>query len=107
MQLTVEAAKPAGKPVCLCGELGGYPLATPILIGLGIDEISVSPATVHTLAGRIRLLNYEECRVFVDKLLVEAVSPEEVKRMTLHFLAERQLIDPFSESNLRPMKSEL
>jgi phosphotransferase system enzyme I (PtsI) len=105
MQLTVEAAKPHGKPVCLCGELGSYPLATPILIGLGIDEISVSPSQVHTLAGRIRLLNYSDCRQFVDKILSDAVSPEEVKRLTLHFLAERQLIDPFSEANLRPISS--
>lgn len=105
MQMTIEAAKPLGKPVCLCGELGGYPLATPILLGLGIDEISVSPSQVHTLAGRIRLLNYGECQTFVTKLLAEAVSPEEVKRLTLHFLAERQLIDPFSEANLRPMPS--
>jgi phosphotransferase system enzyme I (PtsI) len=105
METTVDAARAHKKPVCLCGELGAYPLATPILLGLGIDEISVSPSQVHTLAGRIRLLQYEDCQKFVKKLLADATTPDEVKRMTLHFLAERQLIDPFSEANLRPVPS--
>ncbi|MHB8392813.1 MAG: phosphoenolpyruvate--protein phosphotransferase, partial [Acidobacteriaceae bacterium] len=39
IQGTVDAAKRGGKPVSICGELGSYPLATPILVGLGMDEI--------------------------------------------------------------------
>ena len=98
---TVDAAKEAGKPVSICGELGGYPLATPVLAGIGIDEISVSPSTIRSLASRLRLLNFSECRTLAERILQECVSPEEVKRRILEFLSERQLIDIFSETTLR------
>jgi phosphotransferase system enzyme I (PtsI) len=101
ISLTVEAAKRGGKSVSICGELGGYPLATPLLIGLGVGEISVAPATVRALANRIKLLNYAECKDLAERVLTHCYSPEEVKRMILQFLTERKLIDPFSETNLR------
>ncbi|MFI5202070.1 MAG: putative PEP-binding protein, partial [Candidatus Kapaibacterium sp.] len=101
IQLTVEAGKRAGKPVSICGELGSYPLATPILVGMGIDEISVSPTAVRSLAARLRLLHYEECKALADRVIANCISPEEVKRQILQFLSERQLIDVFSETTLR------
>ncbi len=101
IQSTVEAGKRAGKPVSICGELGGYPLATPILTGMGIDEISVSPSAIRSLATRLRLLNFSECQMLANGILRECVSPEEVKRRILQFLSERQLIDVFSETTLR------
>ena len=101
IEIIVQAGKHDNTPVSICGELGSYPLATPILVGFGIGEISVAPSQVRSLAARIRLLKYSECKTLVDKILAEAFSPEEVKRQILHFLTERQLIDPFSETNLR------
>lgn len=45
----------AGKPVCVCGELGGDPLAAPVLIGLGLRKLSMSISSVaavkRALAG--------------------------------------------------------
>jgi hypothetical protein len=43
---TVQAAHAAGKWVGMCGEMAGDPDVTPILIGLELDELSVSPALV-------------------------------------------------------------
>ena len=101
IQLTTETAKRHGKPICICGELGGNPLATPVLIGLGIDEISVAPGAVRGLATRTRRLNYEECKALVQRIFATATSGEDVKRQVLQFLNERELIDAFSELNLR------
>jgi phosphocarrier protein FPr len=42
----IEAAHAAGKWVGLCGELAGRPEAIPILLGLGLDEFSMSPAAI-------------------------------------------------------------
>ncbi|MDP4198485.1 MAG: phosphoenolpyruvate--protein phosphotransferase [Bacteroidota bacterium] len=102
IQMTADAARRGGKPVSICGELGSNPLATPILIGMGISEMSVVPTDVRSLATRVRLLRYDECRPLVDKILESSVSAEEVKRQILHFLHERELIDRFSQSALRP-----
>jgi phosphoenolpyruvate-protein kinase (PTS system EI component) len=42
--MTVEAAHSHGKWVGICGELAGDPQAVPILIAMGVDELSMSPA---------------------------------------------------------------
>ncbi len=102
IKLTVDAGKRGGKPVSICGELGSYPLATPLLVGMGIAEISVAPSSVRALATRLRLLNHAECKELTSSILASSVSPEDVKREILQFLSERQLIDLFSESTLRP-----
>ena len=102
IRMTVEAGKRAGKSVSLCGELGSYPLATPILVGMGIEEISVSPSAVRSLSARLKLLKYEDCKNLADDVLSNSVSPEDVKRKILQFFTERHLIDLFSETSLHP-----
>ncbi|MGB5849008.1 MAG: phosphoenolpyruvate--protein phosphotransferase, partial [Ignavibacteriaceae bacterium] len=42
----VDDAKLAGKPVSLCGEMAADTLAMPLLVGLGLDSLSISPATI-------------------------------------------------------------
>ncbi len=49
-----EAAHAAGKWVGVCGELGGDALALPILLGLGIDELSMTPAMIPQAKAVIR-----------------------------------------------------
>jgi len=102
IRMTAEAGKRAGKSVSLCGELGSYPLATPILVGMGIEEFSVSPTAVRSLSSRIKLLKYEECKQLADDVLANSTSTDEVKRKILQFFSERQLIDLFSETTLHP-----
>ncbi len=46
VQQTVQAAHAAGISVGLCGELAADTLATPILLGLGLDELSVNPQSI-------------------------------------------------------------
>lgn len=50
-----ERFKQAGKPICICGELGGDPLAAPVLVGLGMRKLSMSLSSVaavkRALAG--------------------------------------------------------
>ncbi len=51
----VQQFNQAGKPVCVCGELGGDPLAAPVLVGLGLRKLSMSLSSVaavkRALAG--------------------------------------------------------
>jgi phosphocarrier protein FPr len=59
---TAEAAHAAGKWVGVCGELGADPLAVPILVGLGVDELSVSVPAIPTVKAQIRSLTLAQCR---------------------------------------------
>jgi phosphoenolpyruvate-protein phosphotransferase (PTS system enzyme I) len=102
--MTVKAAKDEGKQLSVCGELGAYALATPVLIGMGIDEISVSPSHVAALARRIRLVDKKECETLAERILNEATTHEEVKQFILAFLSERKLLAPFSESVVSPTR---
>jgi phosphotransferase system enzyme I (PtsI) len=46
IRMTVEAAHAHGKWVGICGELAGDPQAIPVLVALGADELSMSPAKI-------------------------------------------------------------
>jgi multiphosphoryl transfer protein len=59
---TAEAAHAVGKWVGVCGELGADPQAVPILIGLGVDELSVSVPAIPTVKAQIRSLSRTECQ---------------------------------------------
>ncbi|WP_223458638.1 phosphoenolpyruvate--protein phosphotransferase [Pseudomonas sp. GL-RE-19] len=48
--------------VGVCGALASDPLATPVLIGLGVSELSVSPVQVGEIKDRVRHLDASECR---------------------------------------------
>jgi multiphosphoryl transfer protein len=54
---TAEAAHQYGKRVDVCGELGSDAAAIPILIGLGVDELSVSIPAVPTVKAQVRTLS--------------------------------------------------
>lgn len=59
---TTAAAHVAGKWVGVCGELGADPLAVPILIGLGVDELSISVPAIPGVKAQIRSLSLAECQ---------------------------------------------
>jgi phosphoenolpyruvate-protein kinase (PTS system EI component) len=54
MRRTIDAAHEAGITVEICGEAAGEPELTPLLIGLGVDELSVSPARLDAVRDAIR-----------------------------------------------------
>jgi len=56
----INAGHKNGKWVGICGELAGNPLATALLIGLGMDELSVVPAVLPEIKKIIRSLRYTD-----------------------------------------------
>lgn len=77
---TIKCAHEKGKWVGLCGEFAGEPLAVPILLGLGLDEFSMSPARIPVIKQIIRKLDGETCKAIAQKAL-QALTPEEVKEI--------------------------
>ncbi|MCA9951595.1 MAG: phosphoenolpyruvate--protein phosphotransferase [Anaerolineales bacterium] len=73
---TVEAAHAAGKWVGVCGELGADPQAVPILVGIGVDELSVSVPAIAPVKAQIRSLTLPEARVEAQRALACASAAE-------------------------------
>jgi len=79
---TIEAGRGAGIDVALCGELAADPLATPLLLGLGLEEFSVSGPLIPELKRAISLWSVPE----VEGVAREALamdSCESVRRLLL------------------------
>jgi phosphoenolpyruvate-protein kinase (PTS system EI component) len=55
-----EAAAHAGVPLEVCGEAASDPITAPLLIGAGVDELSVGAARVGTVRGWVRALSFAE-----------------------------------------------
>ncbi len=68
LRLTVEAARKHDIHVGVCGEMAGDPLSVPILIGLGIDEFSVSPNVIPEVKRIIRSVTFDECRALLRRV---------------------------------------
>ncbi|KVM61354.1 PTS glucose transporter subunit IIA [Burkholderia ubonensis] len=69
IDIAVRGAEKHGKWVGVCGALGGDPLAVPILVGLGVTELSVDPVSVPGIKARVRRLDYPLCRQRAQDLL--------------------------------------
>ncbi|SFP61469.1 phosphocarrier protein [Pseudomonas sp. NFPP07] len=66
---TCAGAARHGRWVGVCGALASDPLATPVLIGLGVSELSVSPPQVGEIKERVRQLDAAQCRRLSHDLL--------------------------------------
>ncbi|OQR37090.1 phosphoenolpyruvate--protein phosphotransferase [Pseudomonas sp. T] len=66
---TCAGAARHGRWVGVCGALASEVLATPVLIGLGVQELSVSPGLVGEIKARVRELDAEDCRQRSQELL--------------------------------------
>ncbi|MCX5786181.1 MAG: phosphoenolpyruvate--protein phosphotransferase [Elusimicrobia bacterium] len=60
--IVVEAARARGKTVAVCGGLAGDPRGIPLLIGLGVTELSVNAPAVPSVKAAVRRLKLEDCR---------------------------------------------
>ena len=74
-----RAAHDAGIPIEVCGEAASDPLMLPILVGLGVDELSVGAAQVGSVRVRTRGLRFEDVGRLASSAL-ELSSAEEVQR---------------------------
>ena len=66
---TADAGRQAGIPVSLCGELAGEPLYIPILLGFGLDSLSMNPLAVPRVKKIIRNANMDESKDYLKKVL--------------------------------------
>ncbi|MBM7854808.1 phosphotransferase system enzyme I (PtsI) [Desulfohalotomaculum tongense] len=72
----IDSSHDNGKWTGMCGEMAGDPLAAPILVGMGIDELSMSAASIPQVKRIIRSLSLEEAKGIVEKVFKMESSQE-------------------------------
>jgi phosphotransferase system enzyme I (PtsI) len=79
LKYIIKSGKEAGLKTTICGEMAADPLAIPLLIGLGLESISVSPAAILTARKIIRNISYSEVEKLADRCL-ELNSEEAIRK---------------------------
>ncbi len=69
VRTTIENAHARGIPVAMCGELAGDPLATVVLLGLGLDSFSMGPIGIPLIKRILRSVGSMEAEAFVRTLM--------------------------------------
>jgi len=84
IQLTVKGAHTRGKWVGMCGEFAGEPSAIPLLIGLGLDELSMNPRQIPAAKALIRKVSAARCQELAAQAL-QAQSAQQVEALCKNF----------------------
>jgi len=100
IKFTVDAGRAAGIPVAMCGEMASDPLIVPILLGLGISELSMDPVYVPSVKAAIRSLTAVEAREIVDEILKLSTAMDVEAFARARILPRvRQAVPSLAESN--------
>jgi len=87
LQNIINAAHDNGIPVAMCGEMAGEPFYMPILLGLGIDELSMNVMALPRVKSVLRSLDYKQSQLVTDSIFklstaqeIETLLKKEVKK---------------------------
>ena len=86
----IDASHAEGKWTGMCGELAGDERATVLLLGMGLDEFSMSEISVPRIKKLIRNVNYQDAKLLAEKALQQPTAAE-IERLVIDFLAEKAL----------------
>lgn len=78
IKMTIDAGRSQHKIAGMCGEMAGDPLAAVVLLGLGLDEFSMSPASIPLVKQVIRSISYEAAQKMAAAVLA-MTTPAEIK----------------------------
>ncbi len=68
IEMAVNSATKAGKPISMCGQMCGNPLYTMLLVGLGLRTLSVTPSAVPEVKRVCRSVSLEHCQKVADQV---------------------------------------
>lgn len=74
-----DVAADKGIKVFMCGEMANDPINMPILLGIGIDELSMNPQSIPAVKSIIRSIKLEDARLFIKDVLKKSSSAEIVQ----------------------------
>lgn len=76
IRLVVHEANQAGIPVAVCGEIAADPRFTPLLLGLGVHELSVAPRHIPVIKSAIRSASIIEATVLAERVMTLSSASE-------------------------------
>jgi phosphotransferase system enzyme I (PtsI) len=91
----IKAGHAHNIPVSMCGEMAGDPVATLLLIGLGLDEFSVAPIMLPEIKKIIRSVSVTECEEIAHRVL-EMKTEEDIRdflRVNLHAMVPELILE--------------
>jgi len=83
IQNVVRVAKDADKQVTLYGEMAGTPAYIPLLVGMGLSDLSINPSALLEAKKTIRDMAFENWQS-VATTACDLASPEEINRLIEH-----------------------
>ena len=86
----IHSGKQGNAEVSICGEMAGDILATPLLVGMGLDSMSVSAATIPHIKKIIRAINYEDAKKLAEECLTFRTEKEISNRLLEYFKVNLQ-----------------
>jgi phosphotransferase system enzyme I (PtsI) len=92
IKAVVDRAHERGLPVAVCGEMAGDPVYAPLLLGLGIDELSMAPPSLPAVKYLVRAMKMSDARQLAAEALT-LTDPKEIYARTEAFYKERVKAD--------------
>jgi len=97
LKMVADAARAAGKPASVCGEMASEPLSAFLLIGLGYETLSVAPPALPLVKWMVRQVNAAHARVNAEAALAARTADEVLELLRLALAKETvdlKLLDP-------------
>lgn len=85
IRLVTDAAHEAGIHVCVCGEMASDPYCLPLLLGMGVDELSINPRSIPAVKHLVRNFEMEELRGLLREVY-NSTSAHTTSRLVSHYL---------------------
>lgn len=87
IQFVIESSHKEGKWTGMCGEVAGDQTALPILVGMGLDEFSMSATSILKSRSLMAQLTVDDCKELARKAVEECQTSDEVEKMVEEFKA--------------------
>lgn len=96
LKMVVDAARAAGKPASVCGEMASEPLSAFLLIGLGYDTLSVAPPKLPLVKWVVRQMRHTGARQAAEQALAarSAADVLDTLRLALADAVDLRLLEP-------------
>ena len=96
IKMIVESAHNEGIKVAICGEMAGEPAFTLVLLGLGLDELSMNPLAIPRVKKMIRNSTIEESKALLEESM-KLQTAAEIERFVRGYMSKRFPDDFYSE----------